>query len=394
MNKESSYLGLTKNVLQERSKYMKEYGLFKFRIYSYKELKSFMGLDGETNTLKKILTSNFEKYYQLMNPPLENEWLMTHKEYGQTHLEFIRGERKNITAKQNSVFIINTKVILVQKLNKENENDKNINEEVIIDEFDPEYMSQMLNILKTYYSFMSIQHVNVSIYLTEEEYIINSRGMAKNEGNNNDDNDINKNSNEMTNRSQINGTYILWKLNKYIPSKAYCAVALLNKDMYHNDKDGLIETCYELRNIKKRISIISTKRFYPLFYYKPITIQSEENKKKIESISFKRHLKLLIRNIGLMFRLANCIFFQCPMNGFNYLNEFDGHPIELCPICLVKLFAFLSSKSEGNRCQGAISLYYRLDNLVKELSNSIYKDEFVSEINWYKQRFNDLTQIV
>ena len=51
---------------------------------------------------------------------------------------------------------------------------------------------------------------------------------------------------------------------------------------------------------------------------------------------YKRQ-KVLTHEIGHMFGIRHCIFFQCLMNGSNNLPESDSQPLHLCPSCLRKL---------------------------------------------------------
>lgn len=51
----------------------------------------------------------------------------------------------------------------------------------------------------------------------------------------------------------------------------------------------------------------------------------------------RRALKLSAHEIGHMFGLKHCVFYECVMNGVNSLVEMDRSPLHLCPVCLAKL---------------------------------------------------------
>ena len=51
----------------------------------------------------------------------------------------------------------------------------------------------------------------------------------------------------------------------------------------------------------------------------------------------RRGFKLSVHEMGHMFGLRHCVFYECVMNGSNSLAESDRHPLHLCPVCLVKL---------------------------------------------------------
>ncbi len=50
-----------------------------------------------------------------------------------------------------------------------------------------------------------------------------------------------------------------------------------------------------------------------------------------------RTIKTGTHEIGHMFGLAHCIYYECAMNGSNHRAESDRRPLALCPICLRKL---------------------------------------------------------
>jgi len=54
--------------------------------------------------------------------------------------------------------------------------------------------------------------------------------------------------------------------------------------------------------------------------------------------ALRRALQTLAHEIGHLFHLEHCIYYQCVMNGANSVEEADGAPMHLCPVCLRKLF--------------------------------------------------------
>lgn len=46
----------------------------------------------------------------------------------------------------------------------------------------------------------------------------------------------------------------------------------------------------------------------------------------------------MCHEIGHMYGLSHCIYFECLMNGSNHLQEADKRPSFLCPLCLNKLY--------------------------------------------------------
>jgi archaemetzincin len=57
----------------------------------------------------------------------------------------------------------------------------------------------------------------------------------------------------------------------------------------------------------------------------------------MNTLMLKRAAKVLTHEIGHMFGMAHCVYFECNMNGSNNLRETDGAPHHLCPVCLRKM---------------------------------------------------------
>ena len=86
---------------------------------------------------------------------------------------------------------------------------------------------------------------------------------------------------------------------------------------------------------------------------------SESEKANFFFKLLKRSIKMVVKNIGHMFGLKNCIFFSCVMNGFGNMKEFDSRPVEICPCCLRKIFTNIVRK------------YSRLDDGKRVTENDI-----------------------
>jgi len=51
----------------------------------------------------------------------------------------------------------------------------------------------------------------------------------------------------------------------------------------------------------------------------------------------RRCCSVLVHEIGHVYGLMHCVFFECVMNGANHLQEMDASPLFLCPCDLLKL---------------------------------------------------------
>ena len=54
-------------------------------------------------------------------------------------------------------------------------------------------------------------------------------------------------------------------------------------------------------------------------------------------VAQRRASKVLTHEMGHMFGIYHCVFYECIMNGSNHLGETDARPMHLCPVCLRKL---------------------------------------------------------
>jgi Predicted Zn-dependent proteases len=128
----------------------------------------------------------------------------------------------------------------------------------------------------------------------------------------------------------------------------------------------------------------------------------------------------MVHEIGHMFGLKHCIYYNCIMNGSNHMKESSNKPLEMCPVCLRKLYSNIKfniltryekllefCKKNGAFFEEWISFYTRiiaaLEPLrgkmiesIKELNkadyvptNSIFQQPFYSSITAHGQLLGD-----
>jgi len=59
-------------------------------------------------------------------------------------------------------------------------------------------------------------------------------------------------------------------------------------------------------------------------------------------LCLRRTISTGVHEVGHMFGLHHCIYYECTMNGSNHRMESDARPLWLCPVCLRKLNSILN----------------------------------------------------
>jgi archaemetzincin len=353
----------------------KTYGMHKFKIPLKDEQILAMGLAGESIATKKIISHQYEKFYDMIAAPDIGDWLMTHKEYGQNYVEYIRNGIIPIDELRDTIYLA--------PLSCDGEGGS----------IDPSFVNSILVICEAYFYGMKVRLLNKAINL--KNYEINLRIYEET-------------------KLQINANEILECLVQELPKNAYCLLAFTEHDLYNdnnvikprnyvkkssrklNDVKDSYNFCYGLSAQKYKVAVVSFARYDPLFYSTAkINYESSKHQEKIIKYFFiilKRACKVMIKEICHMFGLKNCIFFQCNMNGFNSMEEFDKKPLEICPVCLRKLYTAISLKNikaENTRISNPFIIYDRFVKLKDTLSENflgIYENETI----WYSARIESL----
>ena len=68
-----------------------------------------------------------------------------------------------------------------------------------------------------------------------------------------------------------------------------------------------------------------------------------------QQLLYQRASKTVCHEIGHTFGMLHCTFYECLMQGSNGLEETDGRPMPLCPVCLRKLLWNLTTPPETAR---------------------------------------------
>eukprot|EP00542_Grammatophora_oceanica_P008307 CAMPEP_0194067584 /NCGR_PEP_ID=MMETSP0009_2-20130614/86636_1 /TAXON_ID=210454 /ORGANISM="Grammatophora oceanica, Strain CCMP 410" /LENGTH=287 /DNA_ID=CAMNT_0038720617 /DNA_START=515 /DNA_END=1378 /DNA_ORIENTATION=- len=76
-----------------------------------------------------------------------------------------------------------------------------------------------------------------------------------------------------------------------------------------------------------------------------------------DALFWKRAIKTLCHEIGHLFHMEHCVYYQCAMNGAKNLAEQDQSPLHLCPICLRKLHYAIEIKGKQHSSFSPLKRY-------------------------------------
>ena len=392
---------------EEKDEYDKTYGIFKFKRPLPSEIESAMGLVGESILFKKLISADYERFYDPIKIPEEGDWLMTHKEYGQTYNEYIQKDCYPVDPNHNVIYI-----------HRFSSNDDLIKDELF---------HNVIILLEAFFTGMKVylydegsnNYLNNNnennIENSNENNIenINENNIDNNNNNNennnenniiennnqNNENNENKQSNESNEKMAINADQLLEKLKLEMPEDAYCLFGIIDNDLYTEtllpNGKRLIKATYGKRSVQDRVSIFSLARFDPFFNFNgKIKNLSKEQKYKISLILLKRVCSAVTREICYMFGMKNCTFMSCCMNGTN-VAEFDNKQIELCPICLRKLITNIRANGEDiktYRVKKPLIVYNRFVKMRDALEN--FSGLYENELKWFDARIEFLKTLI
>ncbi|WP_395753485.1 archaemetzincin [Prosthecobacter sp.] len=133
--------------------------------------------------------------------------------------------------------------------------------------------------------------------------------------------------NKNTQKLQLLTTDILTWLPSRKPRDAYALIAVTMEDLYPDEEWNFV---FGQAMLQGGAGVFSFARYDPAFY-------GEAGNDQTKALILQRSCKVLSHEMGHMFGLMHCVFYECIMNGSNHLGETDARPMHLCPVCLRKL---------------------------------------------------------
>ena len=108
-----------------------------------------------------------------------------------------------------------------------------------------------------------------------------------------------------------------------MPRDAFCLIAFTSSDLWPGEGWNFV---FGEASLYDRVGIWS-------IYRNGDPHESPE----AYDLCLMRTIKTGLHEIGHMFSMMHCVYFECLMNGSNHRKESDERPVWLCPVCLRKL---------------------------------------------------------
>ena len=127
---------------------------------------------------------------------------------------------------------------------------------------------------------------------------------------------------------QLNAAEVNNALKEYRVADTFCILAVTNQDLYPREEWNFV---FGLADMDSCCGVFSFHRHFEMHQ------QGLSETEKL-TIWMKRSCWTMVHEIGHMFGLRHCIYYECIMNGSNGHFEGDRYPDRtLCPVCLCKL---------------------------------------------------------
>jgi archaemetzincin len=325
---------INKNYTNISSSDVEGYGPNNFKLISMNKKVNAMNTDDLDPISQIILNVGISDFYSEIDIPQPSDWLWEHRESGQTFNQYENGIQNTPTKTNYTIYIQN----LDDGMEKNKYNKSFLNNEVL------EHLKTLL-----------------------ELYYPGIKAKVNTEKNNFTTLDI---------PNRINYPYLQYhagvtldKLSNIIPSDGLVIIGLTCFDLYPKDEWNFV---YGLANMKKACGIFSFRRYYDQ------TGGYFINGPKVNFLDFVVKLsgRIMLHEVGHLFGLKHCIYFNCLLNGVNHIEETVKKPFEICPVCLRKIWSNLKF-DKLNRFQS-------LADGLKKINSELYNDE----IQWYLDRID------
>jgi archaemetzincin len=130
-----------------------------------------------------------------------------------------------------------------------------------------------------------------------------------------------------TGKPQLLAPDLLRWLPARLPEDAYALMAVTMADLYPDPAWNFV---FGQAMLSERVGVQSFARYDPAFFDEPRPTDWRRT-------LVRRSAQVLVHEIAHMFGMEHCVHWHCVVAGANHQDEFDHHPLHLCPVCLRKL---------------------------------------------------------
>jgi archaemetzincin len=157
-----------------------------------------------------------------------------------------------------------------------------------------------------------------------------------------------------TKKRQLLTTDILTWLLTQKPADTFALVAVTMEDLYPDESWNFV---FGQAMLQGGTGVFSFARYDPTF-------GGGSDSGDATPLILKRSAKVLGHEMGHMFGIKHCVFFECLMSGSNHLGETDARPMHLCPVCLRKLH--LSTRCDLTRREEGLLRFHEKHGIEAE----------------------------
>lgn len=257
--------------------------IIKIRLYILMSFLCFIGIassfaeEPDMDVLHQLIP-----LHEVKLPPGPMDWMTHHREPGQSVYEYIDSQPLQADEKRNKIYI------------------------VLLGEFDlqrTKIVEQAAEYIEAYFQLPVefMEPLSLSIIPEQKRRV-----------------------HPQTQDHQILSTYVLEDvLIPRLPDDAFNLIAFTSSDLWPGEDWNFV---FGQASIEDRVGVWSIYR------------NGDPNKGDEErQLCLLRTVKTGTHEIGHMFGMPHCPYFECNMNGSNHRGESDRRPLWLCPVCLGKV---------------------------------------------------------
>lgn len=143
------------------------------------------------------------------------------------------------------------------------------------------------------------------------------------------------------------------------PRDAFCVIGITMEDLYHTKSDSF--TVGSAR-YKEKTAMFSFARYNPCFGLITTINTPAIN---TQTTLLLRSCKVLVHELGHLFGLIHCVWYDCCMNGSGNLDEDNRQPLHFCPVCLRKLQTI--TNCDLKQRYETLLAFYKQYNFIEEI---------------------------